>query len=69
MFPESLDPHPRDFSKKHQVPPPLDFQPAWIYGYSKPVPKAAITEALWTKFVTGQRLKFNAGIKVQKLGQ
>jgi hypothetical protein len=29
-FPESLDP-PRDFGKKHQVPPPLDFQPVCIY--------------------------------------
>ncbi len=29
-FPESLDP-PRDFGKKHQVPPPLDFQPMCIY--------------------------------------
>jgi hypothetical protein len=28
VFPESLDPPPpRDFGKKHQVPPPLDFQP------------------------------------------
>ncbi len=26
IFLESLDP-PRDFGKKHQVPPPLDFQP------------------------------------------
>ena len=30
IFPESLDP-PRDFGKKHQVPPPLDFQPVCIY--------------------------------------
>jgi hypothetical protein len=30
IFPESLDP-PRDFSKKHQAPPPLDFQPMCIY--------------------------------------
>jgi hypothetical protein len=31
IFPESLDP-PRDFGKKDQVPPPLDFQPVCIYG-------------------------------------
>jgi hypothetical protein len=30
IFPESLDP-PRDFGKKHQVPPPLDFQPVRFY--------------------------------------
>ncbi len=32
IFPETLDP-PRDFGKKHQVPPPLDFQPVCIYGH------------------------------------
>jgi len=32
FFPESLDP-PRDFGKKHQVPPPLDFQPMCIYDF------------------------------------
>jgi hypothetical protein len=31
IFPETLDP-PRDFGKKHQVHPPLDFQPVCIYA-------------------------------------
>jgi hypothetical protein len=29
IFPESLDP-PRDFGKKLELPPPLDFQPVCI---------------------------------------
>jgi hypothetical protein len=32
IFPESLDPS-RDFGKKHQVPPPLDFQPVCIKAF------------------------------------
>ncbi len=32
FFLKALTP-PRDFGKKHQVPPPLDFQPVCIYGY------------------------------------
>jgi len=31
LFPESLDP-PGDFGKKHQVPPPRDFQPVYVYA-------------------------------------
>ncbi len=36
IFPESLDP-PREFGKKHQVPPPLDFQPVCIYALAQQV--------------------------------
>jgi hypothetical protein len=33
IFPESLDP-PRDFGKKHQVPPPLGFQSMVLNKFS-----------------------------------
>jgi hypothetical protein len=35
IFPETLDPTPRNFGKNIPNPPPLDFQPVCIYVVAK----------------------------------